>query len=393
MNDDRLPLVGILVTAIALWAGCGSKAIPTAAFEGTTITIAIPDNFDVGFGTRLASNPGGAIATPKVFPPFQAASISEEDLQRGELVFRLQDTSSSGAIADVGLPVRWIGRAAPDPAASFLGNAEGRQVVALLDLPFGLVDDDPTDPAKLKSKDFEIMIERYRRDPTNMNNYVLVQQSYFPDNGYPALDWFGWGADDLPARTPPNQRIPIKVYDSELLDANETGTAGYTPLEGWGASHTSGGGTVRTTPFFSANLPFYTPSPEVKLRWDIATPVDRPAAWEATIEFPAQRMAVQDVRIIRSSPGEAVLLWQSDPASDCSGPATGELKLQFADPENTYTGLSVVFAPWNQTDTCWTQPLAESDFSVKPGSLKAFDVDGAAISSPPTILFEGEDLL
>src|SRR5215468_4146110 len=66
------------------FVGCGSQVIPGVVVEGTTATIALPFDMDIGYGRTWAGTASDAQPT---FSPSSWNPI--EDLQRGEMIFHL----------------------------------------------------------------------------------------------------------------------------------------------------------------------------------------------------------------------------------------------------------------------------------------------------------------
>jgi hypothetical protein len=353
----------------ALLSGCGSQVIPGLVVEGTTATIAIPADFDVGYGRAWAGT------NDETEPAFAPTSLVE-DLQRGELIFRLYEVGQS--VPGTKLAVRYITRVMRDASTSFAtGTYPHSQPVAFLDIPYGLVDDGA-------EKAYEIKVQRFRRDPTATPafKYVLVTQSYF------TTDWWGWGSNDGGAGSQ-FQRIPIKVMDSP----DDTGsvipsTNRYTPIDAWGPYPARGtSGQIRKGIATQGILDYSVPRPEFRIA---AAPNTGPrAAWDMQLTYPADRMQVLDVRILRENPSGAVAVWKASPTSPpgCGSPMSGTLDLHVADLQGS-NGVAVVFGLANQTATACQQRIQSNDIAIVPNSYRGYDINGNQVAgaSPYQIL-------
>jgi hypothetical protein len=105
----------LLIPVIATLAGCGSEMVPGVAVEGTTAMVAIPMEFEVGYGRRLSTAGVDPAETPTLAYAATGSEANLEDLQRGELVFTLYRLSPAEKVGV--LPVRYITRVAQDPGS------------------------------------------------------------------------------------------------------------------------------------------------------------------------------------------------------------------------------------------------------------------------------------
>ena len=315
--------------------------------EGTTATIAIPINFEIGYGRRWASTPTAAQ------PSYDPAS-GVEDLQRGELFFVLYDTNG---IEKAKLPVRYITRVARDPAASWFNQQHENhfQPIAFVDIPHDLV------ATAGAIENFEIEIERWRRNPANSLHFDQVT---------PVPNWVGWGKTD---GGPLTQRIPIKVVGAP------DGAARYTPLEGWGFNN----GQVNKGLVIPTMLDASVPYPEFRIQ--VPNTAQPPYAWEMDLKYPKERMQVIDVRLIRGNPAGGHVAWSADapPTSNCTAttPAKGTLKLHVVDPQAYSRGVAVVFAFINQDQSACRTRIEYANLEIVSGTPRAYDISGNLISA------------
>ena len=372
--------VGILLAFL----GCGSQVIPSVVIEGTTATIAIPIEFDVGYGRRLSKTG----TDPEVSSPPYATTWPDnqyEDLQRGELVFTLFDgTTKIGVV-----PVRYITRVAQDPGsnrANFGSQLHENhfQPIAFLEIPVDLVPDISTANPDGK-KDFTIEVHRWRREPPSLN-FIEVEQSFFQDRATPpnGPNWFGWGSNDGGANSL-TQRIPITIVDDP--DPDESEVDHYTPFEAWGPYY-AGGGTqaVRTGIWPENDLDYAIPMPEVRIQVQdsVSNP---PPAWELQVSFPKGRMSISAVRLVRGNPSGGYVGWSADPSPTnftCSTEPTGIVKLYVVDPEALTRGVSIAFVLANQgAAACQKRIQAGSQpdqVQIISGSYKSYNASGALLS-------------
>jgi hypothetical protein len=116
----------------------------------------------------------------------------------------------------------------------------------------------------------------------------------------------------------------------------------------------------------------------------LSTSSTYPAAWEFTIEYPAHRMSILGVQLLRGSPGEAFLDWDASDAETTCAQSTGQLSLKIADPERLTAGVRVAYQLENTNAPSCQAAIVDTEIVLGSGSqLKAYDADGAAISFPP----------
>jgi hypothetical protein len=357
--------------------------------EGTTVTIAIPGQFEVGYGRAWVGSPDSSLTT---LPPDFDASNPKEDLQRGEMKFTLVDKSAPfNPVAR--LPVRLITRVALDAAsgrATNVGSKEHTQVIALLDIPVGLVVDAPIGPQP-NSKDFGIMVERFRRDPAS-GLFMPVLQS--TPTGSP--EWYGWGG---PSGTTGAQLIPITIDDAPGADASET--ARFTPITGWDAYNSR----VWASPYSSTNLESTVPRPEFRIQLPDSV-VQPPYAWEIEVRYPASRMGILGVRLLRADPSGGIVTWKATPEYPLDGKCTatqddGTLKIQVVDPDaagdspssswsHRSRGVAVIFALAKTSNEQCRAPIAPENVNV--ASVKAYSRDGVFLVPAPSFTVVAQDL-
>jgi len=196
----------LLIPVIAALAGCGSELVPGVAVEGTTAMVAIPMEFEVGYGRRLSSGPG---IDPELSPTLPYASRVHQ------------------------------------------GTDE---------------------------------------------------------------DWVGWG--NPAAAGSISQRIPITIVDA--LDTAGQETPHYTAKQAWGPYF----GQIASI-YAEGNLRDAVPQPEFRVQVPDAT--SPPHAWNLSIEFPAERIEIAAVRLIRGNPSGGYVGWNAtaSPTSDAPRPCPG----------------------------------------------------------------------
>jgi hypothetical protein len=232
----------LLIAVIASLAGCGSEMVPGVVVEGTTAMVAIPMEFEAGYGRRLSA-PG---LDPEVSPTLPYASVGPlaalEDLQRGELVFTLYRTTGEKVTV---LRLSYITRVAQDPSSR---RAQGTlqfhedhfQPVAFVDIPTGIV------PDAAGQDEFEIAVTRWRRSSANVDTFERVEQGYDPQ-------WVGWG--NHTAVPSISQRIPITIVDAPEAAGMEV--PHYSPKYAWGPSWAA---STRPMPKRIYEMPSRSPS-------------------------------------------------------------------------------------------------------------------------------------
>ena len=357
---DPRAAVRALGLAAMLLGGCGSRMIPGTIVEGTTATIAIPYDFDVGYGFAWTSNPN---ATQPMFQPSDLPV--PEDLQRGELFFTLVDASNSQM--QWKLPVRLITRVARDPASVWATGAGNHlQPIAVLDIPKGIVGDG-------EEKDFWIKVERKRRDPNAGFDYVGVPQSQWSSNGW---DWWGWGSQDGGPGSR-DQLIPVKVMDAPELDGLEAAVNRYTPIEAWGPY----GNAIKKGFMIETELYFSTPLPEFRIQRPEGS--TQPYAWEMKLDYPVERMVVSDVRLLRGRPSGGLVTWKAEPTPSCSdGQTVGTLDIHAVETEHATSaisqGVAVVFHLANQGDANCRTRISPGDVQI--AYYRGYDISGNVLS-------------
>jgi hypothetical protein len=362
-------VVVVSSTIAGLLCGCGSQVIPGVVVEGTTATIAIPNDFDVGYGRRWAGT------TDATGPPVDFSNPLE-DLQRGEVIFRLYDSGTP--VTNGKLAVRYITRVMRDASSvNSYNTGDNTQPVAFLDIPCGLVNDG-------LDKVYQIKVQRFRRNPANGFQFDPVQQSFFGANA--ANDWWGWGSTPWTQQ----QMIPIRVMDS-LNDTNgqqpDSSCNRFTPIEAWGPFGTRGdpSGSVTTGIDTQYALDSSIPLPEFRVRL-ASSGTTAPYAWDLQLSYPAGRMNVFDVRLLRENPSGAIAIWKTTPSttpppSQCAS-APGTIDLHVIDPQNlaSYRVRGVAITYWliNQTSSC--RRITESDVSIATESYRGYDANGNLLS-------------
>ncbi len=338
--------------ALALVAGlgmisCGAQPIPLKAVAGSTITILVPPAFYPGFGRVITGDPAAAPAYDPLNPL--------EDLQRGELVFRLCEFVNCGA----GQPGPWLERVAVtrvkvDEAASGVTQAgplglEKGQVIALVNLPSTGVEGD-----------YWIQVERYRRDRTVAGLPFEKVDTFIYYGGWP-WPWLGWGDSR------PNFGIPIHIVPEPV--GAPTPVRGWAEFGGYNSFWIEEDDWVGVTP---------DPTFTILVPHDFGPP---PAAWELKLNYPVKKMRITGVELFRHKPSEAMVRFDTNDngSATCSTP-DDVLTIQVVDPDQKAGGVEVAFELRNFTDTCGgrVDPANATEFSI--ASLTAYDLGGNEVA-------------
>lgn len=358
-----LGCIGGTAVLVTVLLGCGTYPLPRIAVQGTTITIPVPDVYGTGFGRVL--NPrldyGETVAAnlPIAYP----AEATKEDEQRGELLFALHSSNSHTSGFVTYLPVRWITRVQLDegspaalPAAGESWNFEPStnpvvgQTVAAVDIP-----------ASVPPTDYWIFVERWWRDtsslPTSAQNFV--ERTVRINN--PLVPWLGWTGSG------PQTGIPIQI-----TLAPQSGTR-FTDFDGWDKWF----GTYSARNFIN-DLDGLTPRPKLLIWLDniSTTPVDPPAAWEAQLQYPREKIEVLGVELTGAKHRSgAIVTIQRDSGAlmSCVEPTQATTKIMVVDPSQSASSVQVVYRPRNFAQ-CGR--AVAGDFTIAAGSFKGYDVNG-----------------
>lgn len=373
--------VGVTV-AVAAFLGCGSHPIPTSIVEGTSGTITLITDLEVGYGLRMAGLQSGAW--------FFNSGHPDEDIQRGEMILTLVDESGPSPVDVTRLPVRFITRAEIDSASTEATSTESTgtktQVVIVFDVPPGLVDDAPPG-----YKNFGIRVERWRRDMDHANK-AFEKLSVF-DTGTTQFQGVGWGSRS----TFPTALIPITVVDDPAVAASEpsvfAGTVdpepaqiGPTERTGWGAVITCEYGACGAT--FSEQIYFnnqrfdYVPNPEFTIRIGGTCSACVPAAWEFDVDYPSDRVSIVNVSLDRKMKDQAYLDWEApESTGGCTSPHTTQTaNIRIADRDALARGVRIAFRLRNIDDANCQTPISATDFVVSP--VSAYDANGETKTFP-----------
>lgn len=297
-----------LLTAAFIGIGCGSSPIPTAIVEGTTGTITLPAEANVGYGrawSGVAITDQADSLLPASAPALTVNGYGREDLQRGEMILFLVDEFGDDVTR---LPVRFISRvdahSATNSAMDTADPVRKSQVVVVFDVPPHLVSDAEG------TKDFGIRVQRYRRSASSGWVFQPISALDIENVTSPQI---GWGLVDGGSLT---QLIPITIVDhpaSETEGAEPTAGEDFTPRAGWDiviGCHLGFYCSAKPTktPYFELLAPDYIPHPEFSILTLSTT--DHPAAWEFDVEYPSQRMEILGVTLERKMAGQAYLDWK-----------------------------------------------------------------------------------
>jgi hypothetical protein len=367
LSDSLGALVAALAVGLGL-AGCGTVSIPRIAVRGTTILIAVPDGFGVGFGLVLNQHPQLNTIGPAnlIIPPNPASPL--EDFQRGELLFALRDGPSPSSNLLTYLPARYITRVHVDegsgaalPAAGEEYLNEGTpwpsgQVVAVVDVP-------STTPTGTRY----VFVERWKRSyPTAPDHFVKLDPIQFPAGQW--LSWAGWRAGTPHPEEPMEIRIVENTYGALFHDT-------------WGFDQWFGNYHWRE---YMGDLEGLVPRPKLRIWIENILTGERPAAWEIILQYPGGKLEITGAelgRLHRSGGFVSVSLATGSP-SGCDGLSTSRISL--IDPDRQSGFVNVAYRLRDFVNCGRASP---SDFTAVAGSLKAYDEDGDLLS-PPIAFFD-----
>lgn len=343
-------VLGMLL-APALFA-CGTQPIGRVAVPGTTVAIPVPPSYAPGFGLRIGTDPAAA--------PAYVEGHAQEDPQRGELLFKL--TSAGGAISYGYLPRRWITRAALDESTpeSLNGSFDGTsgQVIAFVDIP-----------TTIATGDYEIRVERFRRDPASPTRafapVTTMITETIPLGGPVSMPWRGWGTAD------PSSGIPIKIQGPAIDPPM------YTELHGWAEVF----GDYADGPFSQEELRDYTPYPSFAIYAGLGP--TWPAAVQMEFDYPIERMRIRGVKVFRDGPSSAIVRWQAeDPNATvgCSPGSPGRLKIHLIDPDRQALGVEVAYELRNFSASCGNRVVPSDDVDFVASTYETYDQDGVQLS-------------
>lgn len=350
-----------LAAIAGMTTGCGSKPIPLVAVAGTTITLAIPMNFTVGYGRALV---GDWDITE--IPPLTDEDSPLEDLQNGELWIGLENLATG---VETSVEVRQILRVGADPASRMATNPPGvsvnlskGQAIAFLDIP-----------ADLPAGDYEMRVYRLRRRPGSVPGSGPYEP-FFWEQLHTGEWWTGWGDGSSPTG------VPITVLEHD-------GQEHFTPLVGW-LDHPAVGGLGSQD--VSADLQLLAPFPEVEIRVPeaaVSLSETPPAAWELEVDYPRHILRIRGVSIADLDRSTAIVMWDAadpDATVSCSEPAD-TLKIQVIDPERRTLGVRVAYQLRNFAESCGRRAV-NADFVPDPASFVAYDDNGVELASSYQIL-------
>ncbi len=354
--------------------------IPRIAANGTTIMIPVPDGFKAGFGRALNKslllNPATEVTSPTVPITTNPANPNYylEDFQQGELVFVLRMGPSVTSTFKSYLPVRYITRVHMDESSSAalpadgevydnIGtNVEAGQIVAFVDIPFGV------SPAGT----YYIFMERWKRGTGPAATYFVKEPPTKVDTAQ--VDWLAWGGfAGLPQAPSPTVGMQIRIVASSEL-GSLFGDTNY-GFDKFGPNYASRS--------FTADLDRF--SPRAKLRIFIDNPYPQggepaiPAAWEWTIQYPAGKIEITGAELgsRHRSGGFAALSPPTTSGSGCS--EVGTTKISVIDPDQTTLWVNVAYR-LRAFPACGGRAVP-SDFTAAQGAApKAYDVNGNAIT-------------
>ena len=366
-----------ITLALVVWiaAGCGLQPVPRVAVEGTTIAIAAPEAFDVGFGRVLneLDPPTLAEVTASMStiegPPINPSQLDYEDLQRGEMIALLVENGTPIAL----LPVRYVAGVNADPATDTIRHGPdrwARQHILLVDIPKTRANGLALVTLQDKFKVFSIELRRYRRRSFDSTSFDLVPQTVVPTP--PTTEWVGWAANF--SSTDPADGIKITVVDSPTAlntADNRTMPTGFTASDLGGTFEVDSASIV---------VEDGIPDPHFAVQLDaLAGPY---GAFEFDIEYPAERMELTGIRPNRGSGWVAITPSSTGPTM-CT-PELRTARIHAADSEADISGVIVNFEIKSSVVGCGSlEPVdVASEVVLTSTTLKAFDLDGSALPAP-----------
>lgn len=380
----RTGLLSVGLAPIAVLA-CGTQPLSEIVVEGTTVVIPIPSSYEVGFGTNLVSQqlPLSATSGSTITgPPLMAGDTLGEDLQRGEMLATLFDTSGEPV---VNLPVRYVAAVTADPGAivatQWLPTA--RQSALVVDIPLkrdgGFVDLVADGQIEI----FEIRVRRFRRGSfeEGATEFVEQRQAFYDpqQNSSSAIDseWFGWGQ---PVAAAPAMGIPITISDQPGAESER-----FTPLdEYWYAFNffnpfTGAIAYISKQTISPSQQAHPIPDPRFVVRVDPGT--STLGAFSMDITYPANQIEITGVRANRMAPEGAWITHSTSPSSPqaCTpAPSSGMLHVDVVDPDAQANGVIVSYRLVDDIVGCGLGPLSPADIAV--ASLAGYDPDGVEIA-------------
>lgn len=408
----RVLLAGTILVSLA--TGCGSQPSPRVAVEGTTIAIAIPWEFEIGYGTTFTHVPFGGNPRPApsemraqstiTGPPFHSNSNKKwayEDLQNGEIIAVLVDPTASTeeAKAVAHLKTRFVAGLNADASADVLSNSpsgsyvRGRQNILFLEIPLKRHDGTTMVPSAASggepnTLDFVIELRRFRRTNfgSEQSTFELVPQAIAEARGEP--NWVGWClySNDLSCG------IPITIIDAAGTD-NSDGVVG-TEEANWTTFEATGVNPGDWSLIHGdANWPRSRPDPHFAVVFDLS---GQYGAMEFDVTYPAERIEITGVRLNKGS-GWVGLTPSTAAAPACSPTTTHHTTtVHVADPEARFEGVILTYRMKDDVLECDAKPLMlhasagapDSEIIVDPASVTVWDVDGNLLPTPGFLLTE-----
>lgn len=352
--------------------GCGTSAIPTVAVEGTTITIPIPKGYPAGFGLALSrAMTSGSLVTALPQPNFSATS-PWEDVQRGEVVFRLE----RGGNLRTYLPVRLITRGHIDEATTAAESTSASsgwgvgQVLAFVDIPAD-VGPTPTDASGNVIVPDGIVVQRFRRPLVPDGTGQLVPFVEDPPM-IGSSQWRGWAKIPWNTSGPENPLDPIPI----TIVARPGNAPGLTPLRGW--DHGFG---ALDEAAFDDDLELLLPNPKVRVWLSNPLAPSPPAAVEIQIQYPREYVDLRGAEVNRGSKSDGLVIFEPDPntnplPSDCGASELGTFRVKVIDPTSRTNEVYVPYRVRNFDKIC-RKRLAPADFTIT--AVVGYDQNGVQI--------------
>jgi hypothetical protein len=359
-------VVGLALGVFGL-AGCGTYSIPRIATKGTTIMIPVPDAFGAGFGRALNETLAYEDLDPSDNPVSSTSPL--DDFQRGELLFALREGPTVSSPRKTYLRVRYITRVHADEASGAALPAEvdesyinvgtpiqTGQIVAFVDIPYEIA------PVGI----YYVFVERWRRTARGSSYFEQVPAKLIGFNSV-QLPWWSWAGVDGwggPASSP-DAGMKIRIVDQSYGSFFHDPAGGF---DRWDGSYS----------FLdhSDDLEHLVPNLKLRIRIVDLNTLVFPAAWELTLAYPAAKFEITGATLgsLHRS-GGFVSVTTAGSGEDCGGPGTAKISL--IDPDRRSQWVDVVY---QLRDEC--SRAEPGDFTQVEGTLKAYDLDGNAISPP-----------
>jgi hypothetical protein len=300
----------------------------------------------------------------------RSIDLPKEDFQRGELLFALwTGPTIDGSTFITYLPVRFVTRvnldqatgaalpAAGDPYDNVGTPVEVGQTVALVDIPEG------TSPGTRF-----VFVERWKRNAAPPHDFeklppVIIETGYFGWN--PWLSWADWTNGNSHSDRGFELRILTSTQGPRFLD----------PFRGFDQNRANLNYAWRQ---FGSDLSYLVPNPKLRIWIGDPSTSENPAAWEATLSFPAGKLEITGATIGRRHLSGALVRVTTETGADPGCQDPGMARISLVDPDRLTGWVDVVYR-LRDFEGCGRADI--NDFEVETGWPKAYGTDGETISA------------